>query len=1012
MDNEEPKSDSGHPAQNRERSKDHVLKPGENFGNFRVVKCLCAGLIANYYHMQHVRDLHDITVAVFHHRVKKDPKFLKRIELLQKTVQSLDHEAIPHIGDCTEIDERICLFMEPVKGQTLSQYFDAHGTPGQSGIGVDSAMRIVARLLGVLGYAHSQGLDHRDLDSDMIFLQEDGSIRLLGLGVKAALGNELFEAVVSASVSPLDPNKTAGRLNSFDVMSPEYKSGVQEDSRVDIYCVGVIAYWLLTGRKPDFAKLVPASQLIEGLPARWDEFFARALDRNQETRFQSCKSVLLSLKDTDNEPNSERAGLVQRQIDRIPVPKSIVARGDLASRIYRLSIIGFVGLTLTALMSFFISVTFTEDRDESMPAIQQVEAGESPQLKIRVSPPQARVEFEGHQESFMTSGGVLELSLLPGDYRVSVSAPQYQAVTQPVKIAADNASSVQELNFELEPTWTQIEIRSEPGASISLIDAREIEIELGVADQTGVFRLERGIFTGTYQLVGRKKGFASKILEEQDLAKLVQIDLALKPLPASLTVETNPAGARILVNQVEVGFSPVRLDAVAPGEPYLVVAELEDFRRIGRRFEARPGQDIVVDFGDLAPRSAELQLDAEFAGVGEQETRAMLEETLVVIGDQSIPYGSPELKIVPEGAYSVQLKHPQYESKRIDVVLKDRDVKKLRFVLRPIPGQVRLQIPEGLDPTIRLNGQVVQVEGGVVTVPTKVPVEFELRMRNYLTMVRDFHLDSGEQVVWNVSPVPIPGPSKGDAWTVPYLGFKFAWVPPGRFTMGSAMREQGRLPNEGPETEVSFTAGFWAGVFEVTQAEFSLLMNRNPAQFAGPEKPVDSVTWEDAEAFCRALTAFERSADRLPEGYVYRLPTEAEWEYAARAGTVTPFHFGDQADATSGNFRGVYPRDLEDGQRITDSYGTENVGGYSANAFGLYDVHGNVSEWTLDVYNGRLPGGALSDPMPRTGGKRFAVRGGSWEDFAVRVRSGVRQDVREDTESNAIGFRVFLAPEK
>jgi len=190
-------------------------------------------------------------------------------------------------------------------------------------------------------------------------------------------------------------------------------------------------------------------------------------------------------------------------------------------------------------------------------------------------------------------------------------------------------------------------------------------------------------------------------------------------------------------------------------------------------------------------------------------------------------------------------------------------------------------------------------------------------------------------------------------------------------------------------------------------------MDQMPAEFGGPKHPVDRVSWQLAQAFCEALTAREAAAGRLPAGYVYRLPTEAEWEYAARSGSNTPFHFGERADTSCGNFRGVYPRQFDAGQASTETYGTEPVGSYAPNAFGLYDVHGNVSEWTLDAYNGRLPGGRLTDPEPRTGGAgRYTLRGGSWQDFAVRVRSAARSEAGIHTESNAIGLRIFLAPVK
>jgi formylglycine-generating enzyme required for sulfatase activity len=112
-----------------------------------------------------------------------------------------------------------------------------------------------------------------------------------------------------------------------------------------------------------------------------------------------------------------------------------------------------------------------------------------------------------------------------------------------------------------------------------------------------------------------------------------------------------------------------------------------------------------------------------------------------------------------------------------------------------------------------------------------------------------------------------------------------------------------------------------------------------------------------------------------------------------------------------GNFRGVYPRDRQEGAREPGGYGTKTVGRYEANAYGLHDVHGNVREWTLEMYNGRLEGKPLVDPKPRADGSRVAVRGGGWEDLAPRVRSAAREQVSPDTVSNALGFRVVLAPE-
>ena len=209
----------------------------------------------------------------------------------------------------------------------------------------------------------------------MVFIKEDGSLRILGMGVKAALGVELFEAVVSSSISPLASSETQGRLSSFDVMSPEYRSGVPEDSQVDVYGAGVIGYWLLTGRKPSQQHLQVPSVVQPGLSDRWDEFFVKALSRDRSERYASCRAALLVLKDSDDEDQSKRVGGLQRQIDRIPTPKSIFERGDLAVRIYRLSLIGVVGLTLMALTSFWVSSVFEDEAPVSNEPVKLIAEG-------------------------------------------------------------------------------------------------------------------------------------------------------------------------------------------------------------------------------------------------------------------------------------------------------------------------------------------------------------------------------------------------------------------------------------------------------------------------------------------------------------------------------------------------------------------------------------------------------------------------------------------------------------
>ncbi len=230
-----------------------------------------------------------------------------------------------------------------------------------------------------------------------------------------------------------------------------------------------------------------------------------------------------------------------------------------------------------------------------------------------------------------------------------------------------------------------------------------------------------------------------------------------------------------------------------------------------------------------------------------------------------------------------------------------------------------------------------------------------------------------------------------------------AWIPPGRFVMGSPVEETDRDLDEGPQTEVTLTRGFWMGVCEVTQAEYKALMETNPSRFLGdPQLPVERVTWREAMDFCARLNQRHAADGTLPRGYLYRLPTEAEWEYACRAGTTSRFSFGDDP---TGLLLPGYAWFGDNSDSAPHPIGTK-----TANAWGLHDLHGNVLEWCLDAATGSLPGGRVTDyRAPESGSLRIA-RGGSWLYGAKACRSANRDSYGETTRCSDVGFRVVLAP--
>ncbi|MEI7955317.1 MAG: SUMF1/EgtB/PvdO family nonheme iron enzyme, partial [Verrucomicrobiota bacterium] len=208
-------------------------------------------------------------------------------------------------------------------------------------------------------------------------------------------------------------------------------------------------------------------------------------------------------------------------------------------------------------------------------------------------------------------------------------------------------------------------------------------------------------------------------------------------------------------------------------------------------------------------------------------------------------------------------------------------------------------------------------------------------------------------------------------------------IPAGTFTMG------GGGPDETPHP-VTLTKPFWLGRMEVSQAQWEAVTGKNPSNFKGKNLPVETVSWDDASGFCQKLNA----KGLLPAGWRWKLPTEAQWEYACRAGTT-----GDDA----GN--------LDEMAWYSNNSGSKShlVGTKAANAWGLNDMHGNVWEWCADWY-GEYPKGAVTDPTgPSTGSDRV-IRGGSWNSDGTNCRSAYRLWDTPDARNLSIGFRVAAVP--
>ena len=245
-------------------------------------------------------------------------------------------------------------------------------------------------------------------------------------------------------------------------------------------------------------------------------------------------------------------------------------------------------------------------------------------------------------------------------------------------------------------------------------------------------------------------------------------------------------------------------------------------------------------------------------------------------------------------------------------------------------------------------------------------------------------------------------------------GLSVCWCPPGSFTMGSPATESGRRPDEA-QVQVILTRGFWTATHEATQGQWRQLIggfpDRRPsAEFGeGDDFPLYWVNFDEAETFCAELTRRARRAGAVPAGWEFSLPTEAQWEYACRAGTTTASSFGATLSRDQANI-GVDTVD----RTVRARGGARKVGSYPANPWGIHDMHGNVWEWCRDYYHARLPG--VIDPdlsaskgAPNRDGTYSRVRrGGAWIEEPWACRSACRLRYESHRRSDHIGFRVFL----
>jgi formylglycine-generating enzyme len=295
----------------------------------------------------------------------------------------------------------------------------------------------------------------------------------------------------------------------------------------------------------------------------------------------------------------------------------------------------------------------------------------------------------------------------------------------------------------------------------------------------------------------------------------------------------------------------------------------------------------------------------------------------------------------------------------------------------------------------------------------KKKIENSRTRRSFLQIAGGGWALGGIRCFAQIRSLAFEGASAGEERVV--SGIRLCWCPAGRFVMGSPRSEPERRPGE-DQVEVQITRGFWTAKYEITQAQWRRFAGELPGPLTaelpdGDDLPVGNVNFPEAEDFCRRITTRARESSDLPGDREFRLPTEAQWEYACRCNTTTATSFGSSLSNKQANFAGMPYNGATRGPSLNHA---TPVGSYPANPWGLHDMHGNVYEWCRDWYHAMLPGGADPDlysirgAANRDGTFSRVRRGGGWPDDGWACRSGFRLRFPPESRYDHIGFRVVV----
>ncbi len=933
----------------------------------------------------------EVAVKMLPPEVSHDTGEMEEVRENFQMVEKLHHPNICAIKTL-ERDERTgdyLLVMERVEGVNLRQWRKGRArSPNAPGVGLGQAalpevIPVLRQIAAALDYAHGAKVVHRDIKPSNVMVGADGSVRVLDFGLAAQIHTS-FSRVSQVRY---------GTSGTGPYMAPEQWRGQRQDGKTDQYALGVLAYELLTGHCPfeSHEASVLREAVLHDLPEKPagldDEAWAalqRALDKNREERFASCTEFVASL-GGGVEPRNTRKTRKEEGRARTPLRAVML--------VILLAVLGLGGWGVQRW------------REGAREVAQHAQLQAAEQAKADQLWSQAREALERNElDQASQRAGELE-----GLDRARAASLREEIANRVTKKDATAAYGEPKRRHDDDlPKWE----KDAEGLEALITRFKEAWNSGELSWQAGEWKLAYEHFQKATQTAGEMdRQIAARATAREARAAAGKAEEIARQAGAEQDAASRWEKAAAARKQGQDTMGQGDFAAAAKG--YEEAARLfgvagtyaqqaQAYGKARKAYDERLAgldRNLLRDFGGAAWKAAsETANSASLKGDEPGEGATLYGQALARLNEAAET--APKAKVEADFAQALKaaqeaLAGGQWEAAKEQAVralaLKPGHQEAAGVRQRAEEHLVPMLIVEVMADGRKVDAEVKQGEkafrsGQALTLAKDATYAFAVSYaadpsgRRWkpadVNLVADWTGAQTNRVVLEEQKEPRPDELRtldlGGGVTLDLVS-----IPAGSFMMGSPENEAERYGDEGPQHRVTISSGFWMGKYEVTQEQWQRVMGSNPSNFKGVKNPVEMVRWTEAKDFCGKVGG--------------RLPTEAEWEYACRAGTTGPY---------AGNLDRI-------GWYYENSGSTMHpVGQKQANAWGLYDMHGNVWEWCEDGTR-TYTSAAQKDPEGPAGSSRL-LRGGGWGDLAGLCRSARRGDIAPATRNIIFGFRLVV----